>query len=108
MKKKSSVITPPPALEEGQGSQTSEALSDDQRKEALIKLVRKGAPSVPQEPEGEDIPSERARFSIRLHRTILERVGTAAKQTSQKRRIEIPVNTWMTEAILEKLKREGV
>lgn len=108
MKKKSSVITPPPKMEEGQGTQENLALSEDQTRDALIKLVRKGAPSVPQESEGEDIPSERARFSIRVHRGILERITVAAKNTAKKRQTEFPVNSWITEAILAQLKKEGI
>ena len=108
MKKKSSIITPPPKIEEGQGSEGNLALSEDQKRDALIKLVRKGAPSVPQESEGEDIPSERARFSVRVHRSILERVTIAAKNTAKKRQTEFPVNSWITEAILAQLKKVGV
>ena len=102
MKKKSSVITPPPNMEAEQGSEGNLALSDDQRKDALLKLIRKGAPSVPREEVSADI-STRARFSLRIKRDLLERVEQAAKG----RAVETPVNTWLIEAIIDKLKKEG-
>ena len=51
MKKRSSVITPPPDME-GQGMTQGNAaveLSEDEKHTAMLKLIRKGAPSVPVE-----------------------------------------------------------
>jgi hypothetical protein len=105
MKKKSSVITPPPNMEAGQGSEGNLAVSitDEEKKDALLKLIRKGAPSVPIQQEEEEHLSDRVRFSIRMARTLLERLTRAADD----RDFKTPANTWITEAILEKLKKEG-
>jgi predicted HicB family RNase H-like nuclease len=103
MKKKSSVITPPPQMEPEQGSDGSLALNEQEKKEALLKLIRKGAPSVPVPQEAISEENERVRFSIRIPRGLLERVTQAAES----RDLKTPVNTWITEAILSQLKKEG-
>ena len=104
-KKRSSVITPPPSIEIGQGSEGNLALNTEEKKDELIKLVRKGAPSVPvKEKEiGEEDDDPRAKLSVRVKKSIVERLEAAARA----RPLKTPVNTWITEAILEKLKKEG-
>lgn len=88
----------------GEGNTALEVeLSEEQRKEALIKLVRKGAPSVPpKEGEGKE-PSERMQFPLRIPAALFNRVKRAASE----RDLKPPVNTWITEAILLQLKKEG-
>jgi len=46
----------------------------------------------------------RVQFPLRLSPSILERIGRTAKE----RDIKIPINTWITEAILAQLKKEGL
>jgi hypothetical protein len=104
MKKRSSIITPPPPMEPEQGTVGGLALSDQETKEGLLKLIRKGAPSVPQKEEATSDENERTRFSLRIAKGLLERVTEAAES----RDVRTPVNTWITEAIIAQLKREGV
>lgn len=105
MKKKSSVITPPPSMDVGQGIEENLALNEEERKDALIKLIRKGAPSVPvKEKEiGEGDEDPRTKVTIRIKTSLVERLEIAAKE----RPLKTPVNTWITEAILAQLKKEG-
>lgn len=88
---------------EGQGSEGNLALNEGEKKEALIKLIRKGAPSVPPKESVEGEVSERVRYSIRMSRPLLERINRAASD----RDLETPLNTWITESILAQLKKEG-
>ena len=96
MRKKSSVITPLPFRDEKQGCEElpiAETLSEGERKEALLKLIRKGAPSIPaKDSQG-----------VHITQTLLERVRRAAAN----RPLKTPVNTWITEAVLLQLKKEG-
>lgn len=103
MKKKSSVITPPPAIEEEQGTEGNLAISEDERRDALLKLIRKGAPSVPPKETEESAVDERVKLTLRFKKSILERIEAAAAD----RPLKTPVNTWVSEAILDKLKKEG-
>jgi hypothetical protein len=106
MKKKSSIITRPPNMDGEQGSEGNLAVvvNKEQNKEALIKLIRKGAPSVPL-PEKDEIENEdpRIKLTLRVRKSLIERVEGASKE----RPLKTPANTWITEAILEKLKKEG-
>lgn len=105
MRKKSSIITPPPSMEGGQGTEDNLALNDEDKKDALIKLIRKGAPSVPikdkEIEEGEEDP--RTKITVRIKKSLVERLEMASKE----RPLKTPANTWITEAIIEKLKKEG-
>jgi predicted HicB family RNase H-like nuclease len=103
MKKKSSVITPPPQIDTEQGIEEGISLSEQDKKDALIKLIRKGAPSVPVREEAASDENERVRFSVRISRGLLERITGAADN----RDVKTPVNTWITEALLAQLKKEG-
>jgi hypothetical protein len=106
MKKKSSIITPPPALE-GEGTTMGNVavdLSEEERHVAMLKLIRKGAPSVPVEQkkamESEDPV---VKSTLRMKKSIGERIEMAAKARS----LKTSANNWITEAILDKLKKEG-
>ena len=103
MKKKSSVITPPPSMEGGQGGEGNLALSNNDNKEALIKLIRKGAPSVAPAEKPDRQPNERVQYPLRIPSAVLERATNAAAG----RDVRTPVNTWITEAMLTQLKKEG-
>lgn len=103
MKRKSSVITPPPQMDEGQGGDIVSMLNEDQRKEALIKLVRKGAPSVPPKDQEEREGKKRLKYTLRITSGLMERINRAASN----RDIMTPVNTWVTDAITLALKKEG-
>jgi len=105
MKNKSSVITPPPIMEMGQGSDGTPVLSENEKKDALIKLIRKGAPSVPvkEKEEGEADEDPRIKVTIRIKKSIVDRFEAAVRE----RPLKTPANTWITEAIIEKLKKEG-
>ena len=100
--KKSSIITPPP-VEVGQGSEGNLALSEEQRREQLLKLIRKGAPSVPPKEGDARKRDERIQVLLRFPSSVVERVKRAASE----REVKIPVNTWITEAIISQLKKEG-
>lgn len=106
MKKKSSIITRPPSMEGGEGMEGNLSLNEDDKKDALIKLIRKGAPSVPikekEVEEGEEDP--RVKVTVRIKKSLVERLEMASKE----RPLKTPVNTWITEAILDKLKKEGL
>ena len=79
------------------------ALSEDARKEQLLKLIRKGAPSVPsKEGEGKEV-SDRMQYPLRLPTALFDRVKRAASEKP----LRTPVNTWLTEAILAQLKKDG-
>lgn len=103
MRKKSSVITPPPQIEEK--SETTPAFSEGHR-EALLKLVRKGAPSIPPV-DGQDDHNKgdgkQIKFTLRLSRVLAERIKNAAAEQP----VNMPINTWVTEAVLERLRKEG-
>ena len=103
MKRKSSVITPPPQMDEGQGSEVISTLNEDQRKDALIKLVRRGAPSVPAKEQEEREGTRRIKYTLRITSGLMERINRAASD----REVMTPVNTWVTDAITMALKKEG-
>jgi hypothetical protein len=90
-------------MEAGQGLEEIFSLNDFEKKEALIKLVRKGAPSVAAKEPAAGEASERVRYSIRMTRPVLERINRAAAD----RDLPTPTNTWITEAMLAQLKKEG-
>jgi len=92
MKKKSSVITPPPEMSGEQGNAAlATQISEEDRKEALLKLIRKGAPSVPpKEGEGRGA-NERMQFPFRVQAALFERIKRAAAA----RDLQTPVNTWI-------------
>ena len=93
-------------MEAGQGSEGNLAVvvNEEQNKEALLKLIRKGAPSVaPQEKDDEEEIDPRVKVTLRIKKSVTERLEMASKE----RPLKTPANTWITEAILEKLKKEG-
>jgi len=92
-------------MEGGQGAEGNLALNDEDKKDALIKLVRKGAPSVPLKEKEDDVAEDdpRTKVTIRIKKSIIERFEMATRE----RPLKTPVNTWITEAILDKLKKEG-
>lgn len=102
MKTKSTITRPPPLPEIGQEIGGNLALSDDEeRQAALLKLIRKGAPSVA--PTAKERATKRAVLFVRLEQQVIDRVKAAAKG----HRLHIPANTWVVEAVLEKLAKEG-
>ena len=92
-------------MEEGQGSGESleDNLSGEQKKEALLKLIRKGAPSVPAREKDEEEEDPRVKLTLRIRKSFIGRLEKASKE----KLFKTPVNSWVTEAILEKLKKEG-
>lgn len=93
-------------MDAGQGSEGNLAVTvtEEQNKEALLKLIRKGAPSVPtKEKEDEEDVDPRIKLTLRIKKSVIERLEMASKE----RPLKTPANTWITEAILEKLKKEG-
>jgi hypothetical protein len=103
MKNKSAVTRPPIPTEEAAGQGTENLLTDSQRQEQLLRLIRKGAPSVPKPDTFEDDEEAPVKFTLRYPRSVSERIEEAKKD----RPVNTPVNTWIIEAILEKLKKEG-
>lgn len=91
-------------METGQGDEGNLALNDDENKEALLKFIKKGAPSIPpKEREGKE-SGERMQYPLRIPIAFFERI----KRAALRRDLKTPVNTWITEAILAQLKKEGV
>jgi hypothetical protein len=113
--KRSSIITPPPpelsvidgnassveAPVDNQTNQDVDSLSQSERLDALRKLIRRGAPSVPIKET--KVLKDTARFSVRLPRPLLERAIQAADQ----RPVFTATNSWIIEAIMNQLKKEG-
>jgi hypothetical protein len=99
--KNRSAVTPPPIEPEIQESKVNQ-LSDSERQDALLKLIRKGAPSIPR-PETFEEEDKPTKFTLRFPQILAERM----KQAADDRPVNTPLNTWIIEAILEKLKREG-
>ena len=91
-------------MEPEQGIEGGFPLSDQATKEGLLKLIRKGAPSVPKKEDTTSDENERTRFSLRIAKGLLDRVTEAAES----RDVRTPVNTWITEAIIAQLKKEGL
>ncbi len=80
----------------------SNQLSDSERQDALLKLIRKGAPSVPRPDQFEE-DDKPIKFTLRFPAVFAERM----KQAVADRPVNTPLNTWIFEAIMEKLKKEG-
>lgn len=99
-KRRQSIITPPPVIPVD--SQAAPMLSDEDKEEGLLKLIRKGAPSVPKEEVKSDAEKE-VKFTLRFQQSMAERVKRAAAG----RPIPTSINRWWLEAGLEKLKKEG-
>ena len=85
------------------GESKEDLLSAEQKKEGLLKLIRKGAPSVPSRETVEEEEDPRVKLTIRIRKSFIERMEKASKE----KLLKTSVNTWATEAMLEKLKREG-
>jgi hypothetical protein len=104
MKKKSSVITRPPDMDPlEQGSDRTVDLSEQSNRDAMLKLIRKGAPSVPPKEIKSSFATERTQFPLRVPVAIFQRVNQAVAG----RDIPTPINSWIIEAILAQLKREN-
>lgn len=99
-KKKPSTIA---RLPEQGGGNTAPNLNDKERDAALLALIKKGGRSArPGDVEDEEqIPEKR--ISLRIPEDVAERIKQAAKS----RPIKTPSHTWIVEAVLEKLKKEG-
>ena len=102
-KKRSSVITPPPVMEPNATIDGGTSVAEAVRQEQLIKLIRKGAPSVPPAERSTDEANRRVKVSLRLQKSLVRRYTEAAAQ----RLPAIPGNSWIIEAIIEKLKKDG-
>lgn len=103
-KKKSSVITPPPKMPDETGpSEVFQELTEEQRKEGLLKLIKRGAPSVPLREREAKEEDKRLKYTLRIVSSLMERINRAAAS----RDIMTPVNTWVTDAITMQLKKEG-
>jgi hypothetical protein len=90
-------------MEGEQGNDGNLALNNNDNKEALLKLIRKGAPSVAPEEKPDRQANERVQYPLRITSGVLERATSAAAG----RDVRTPLNTWITEAILVQLKKEG-
>lgn len=99
-KKKTSTIARLPDVI-GEGS--APKVSDRERDAALLALIKKGGRSARPEEDLEEEKIPEKRISLRIPEDIAERV----KQAAQARPVKTPSHTWIVEAILEKLKKEG-
>lgn len=97
-KKKQSTIA---KLPEQGGGNAAPALNDKERDAALLALIKKGGRSARSVEDEEQIPEKR--ISLRIPEDVAERIKQAAKS----RPIKTPSHTWIVEAVLEKLKKEG-
>ncbi len=97
-KKKLSTIARLP--EQGAGNLSSN-FNDKEKDTALLALIKKGGRSA-RTLDDEDQVQEK-RISLRLPEDVAERIKQAAKA----RAIKTPSHTWIVEAVLEKLKKEG-
>ena len=97
-KKKLSTIARLP--EQGAGNLSSN-FNDKEKDTALLALIKKGGRSA-RTLDDEDQVQEK-RISLRLPEDVAERIKQAAKA----RPIKTPSHTWIVEAVLEKLKKEG-
>jgi predicted DNA binding CopG/RHH family protein len=97
-KKKQSTIA---RLPEQGGGNKNPNLNDKDRDAALLALIKKGGRSARVVEDEEQIPEKR--ISLRIAEDVAERIKQAAKA----RPIKTPSHTWIVEAILEKLKKEG-
>jgi hypothetical protein len=99
--RKQTTITRPP-LEETE-EESLPILSEPQRQEALLKLIRKGAPSVPQIDKEKEGSEKQVKYTLRISSNLSERV----KRAAEGRPVKTPMNTWIVEAVLERLKKES-
>lgn len=98
-KKRQSTIA---KLPEADGGNTALALNDKEKDAALLALIKKGGRSARLvEEDEEQIPEKR--ISLRIPEDVAERI----KQAARVRAVKTPSHTWIVEAILEKLKKEG-
>jgi uncharacterized protein (DUF4415 family) len=97
-KKKLSTIA---RLPDQEGEKLSSSFNDKERDAALLALIKKGGRSA--RPVEEDDQIQEKRISLRIPEDIVERI----KQATKVRAIKTPSHTWIVEAVLEKLKREG-
>lgn len=97
-KKKQSTIARLPEQSEGK---VSSNLNDKEKDVALLALIKKGGRSARPLEDEEQIPEKR--ISLRIPEDVAERIKQAAKA----RAIKTPSHTWIVEAVLEKLKKEG-
>lgn len=97
-KKKQSTIA---RLPEQGGGNTSSHLNDKERDAALLALIKKGGRSARPTEDEDKIPEKR--ISLRIP----EDVGERIKQAAKSRPIKTSSHTWIVEAVLEKLKKEG-
>ena len=97
-KKKLSTIARLP--EQGAGSLSSN-FNDKEKDTALLALIKKGGRSA--RPLDDEDQVQEKRISLRLPEDVAERIKQAAKA----RAIKTPSHTWIVEAVLEKLKKEG-
>jgi len=90
-------------LPEGGVDGTPPSISEKEKDVALLALIKKGGRSARQEEdlELEKIPEKR--LSLRVSEDVVERV----KQAAHARPVKTPSHTWIVEAILEKLRKEG-
>ena len=97
-KKKQSTIARLP--EHGVGNLSSN-FNDKEKDTALLALIKKGGRSA--RPLDDEDQVQEKRISLRLPEDVAERIKQAAKA----RAIKTPSHTWIVEAVLEKLKKEG-
>ena len=97
-KKKLSTIARLP--EQGAGNLSSN-FNDKEKDTALLALIKKGGRSA--RPLDDEDQVQEKRISLRLPEDVAERIKQAAKA----RAIKTPSHTWIVEAVLEKLKKEG-
>jgi len=97
-KKKLSTIARLP--EQGAGNLSSN-FKDKEKDTALLALIKKGGRSA--RPLDDEDQVQEKRISLRLPEDVAERIKQAAKA----RAIKTPSHTWIVEAVLEKLKKEG-
>ena len=98
-KKKQSTIA---RLPEQEGRNPPSNLNDKEKDIALLALIKKGGRSArPLDDEADQIQEKR--ISLRIPENIAERIKYAAKA----RPVPLPSHTWILEAVLEKLKKEG-
>jgi predicted DNA binding CopG/RHH family protein len=97
-KKKQSTIARLPEKVEGN---SSAKFNDKERDAALLALIKKGGRSARSLDDEDQIQEKR--ISLRIPEDVAERIKQAAKV----RAIKTPNHTWIVEAVLEKLKREG-
>ena len=81
--------------------QTKPKISEKDRDAALLALIKKGGRSA--RPQTTDERPVERRISLRIPEDLAERIKNAA----QAREVKTSAHTWMVEAMLERLKKEG-